>query len=145
MSYTPATAADLSAAFPEFDDVEPDVVDYWLARAILDVGSNWLERDRVHGQVLLTAHYLTLAGKGDTPEARAITDGSAEFRSMRVGSLSLERFDKRASTPILTTRYGREFAILARKNVGGPRVLNAAGIGALGDGDRSQSPTYGWG
>jgi hypothetical protein len=139
------TVAHLLQAFPEFYSADYPQAAYFLARAGQTVknraeyGSDW-QRARM----LLAAHLMTVGGIGDTPEASAIRDGSANFRSMKVGSLQLDRFDAAKDVAAVTsTRYGQEFALIARAVRGGARVLNMpAAIG--GDGDRSQSPVNPW-
>jgi hypothetical protein len=140
------TPANLIALFPEFGALSRDQLQYYLDRAGTFVGDGWSVTDAGHAQMLMAAHLLTLSGLGATPDALAIANGSGEFRSMSIGSLSLSRFDSfagKANMDLTSTRYGREFRALLRRNRGGPRVTGTLSIGG-GDGDRSQFPTYPW-
>jgi hypothetical protein len=126
MAYTPATAATLKAAFPRFDDVDDATVEYWIVRAQRSVDATWTEDDRQMGEMLLAAHLMTLNGLGTGVEATVAAQGMGDFKSVRSGSFSLDRGDAGNSASagtIESTSYGRQFAALARQNVGGPRVM----------------------
>lgn len=133
MAYTDATAADLKAAFPRFDAVADETVEFWLEQARRSVDTSWTEGDYAMGQMLLAAHYMTLEGYGTGGEAEAAASGSAEFKTIRSGALTLERFDHGAASAqgaIGSTSYGRRWKALAKVNRGGARTTPT---GALPD------------
>jgi hypothetical protein len=126
MAYTDATADDLKTAFPRFADVEDDTVTYWLTRARRHVDESWTEDDFAMGQMLMAAHLMTLNGLGTGAEAEMAAAGVSDFKSVRSGAFSFTRGDGHtgaASGSLGSTSYGRQFAALARLNVGGPRVM----------------------
>ena len=128
MAYIEATPALLRAAFPAFADETaiPDAtVQYWIEQAQRSVDASWLEDDRQMGEMLLAAHEMTLNGLGSGGEAEAAAEGLGEYRSIRSGSLSLERFDRgsgSAQGEIGSTSYGRRWLALAKRNRGGARL-----------------------
>lgn len=140
--YVEPTAANLICLHPEFATVAEPTLNAYLKRAAASVDTSWSETDFGHARMLLAAHLLTTNGLGSTAQAQAISDGSGEFRSMAIGQLRLERFDNKAasgaSSGFSTTRYGREFLTLLRRNKGGPRV---AGYSSAGD--RSAGDNFG--
>jgi hypothetical protein len=120
-----SASAALIAAFPRFADVPPASIEFWLTRAARAVDDSWAEDDRDIGQMLLAAHYLTLQGLGTGAEAEAGANGTGDYRSIRSGAITLERFDRAkngAQGELASTSYGRQWLALARANRGGPRV-----------------------
>ncbi len=138
MAYVVPTPADLKLQFPEFAAVPDSRVSFWLDRAARSVDESWPEEDFTYARMLLAAHFMTMSGLGTSAEATSVNDGSAQFRSMRIGSLSLERFGPGGSSggafQFSTTRYGREFRLLLRQVKGGPRVAGTLSL-SRGDGD----------
>lgn len=126
MAYTDATAAGLKAAFPRFAAVEDETVEFWLERARRHVDESWTEGDYAMGQMLMAAHLMTLNGLGTGTEAEMAAAGVSDFKSVRSGAFSFTRGDGASSAEsgaLGSTSYGRQFAALARINVGGPRVM----------------------
>lgn len=126
---TPATPAELQALFPAFAAVDTSAVQAWIDRAARVVTDAWIEADQKHGQMLLAAHYMTLNGLGSGAEASVAAQGMGGFKSMRSGSLSLDRGDAAARVHMGEygeTQYGRQFWPLLRANAGGPRLARAA-------------------
>lgn len=126
MAYTDATADDLKTAFPRFGAVADETVEFWLERARRSVDQTWTEGDYAMGQMLLACHLMTLQGLGTGAEAEAAAQGASDYKVIKSASITLERFDQggsgAASGELGSTGYGRQFAALARQNVGGPRV-----------------------
>jgi hypothetical protein len=143
MAYTDATADDLKAAFPRFAAVADETLEFWLERARRMVDQSWTEGDYTYAQSLLAAHYLTIEGLGTGTEAELNAQGMGDFESVRSGSFSFTRgkaaSDATASGTLGSTSYGRQFAALARANVGGPRVTDG---GVLPDSTLYPSPFY---
>lgn len=132
--YADASAADLKAAFPRFAAVADSTVESWLEQARRSVDQSWTQGDYAMGQMLLAAHYMTLEGLGTGAEAEAAAQGLGEFKTIRSGSLTLERFSgeggSSAAGTLGSTGYGRRWRALAKANRGGPRVT---GTGTLPD------------
>lgn len=127
MAYTDPSADDLQAAFPRFADVADETVEFWLERARRSVDESWTEGDYAYAQMLLAAHLMLLEGLGRGAEATAAANGMSEFKTIRDGTITLERFDKGASGgasgELGSTSYGRQWLALAKVNRGGPRVM----------------------
>lgn len=123
-----ATPAELKAMFPAFAAVQDDTAQAWLDRAARTVTTAWPEADRKHGEMLLAAHLMTLNGLGTGVEAEMAAQGMGSFKSMRSGSLSLDRGeagDTAHMGEFGATQYGRQFWPLLRANAGGPRVTRS--------------------
>ena len=116
MSYTAATASTLKARFPAFRGVEDGVIESALTRARRMVDSTWLSDDRAEGEMLHAAHELTMDGHGSGAEAQAGASGTLGFKSMKSGSLSLERFDSANGSLFDKTTYGKRFHALMKRN-----------------------------
>lgn len=132
------TPAGLKAAFPAFAAVANSVISMWLTRAARVVDDSWAEDDRAYAQALLAAHYMVEQGLGTGAEAEMAANGASGFKTMRSGSLTLERFDApsdAAGGGFSGTSYGRQFLPLLRANRGGPLIT---GAGTL------PSRCYGW-
>jgi hypothetical protein len=141
--YVEPTPANLIALYPEFSEVSPITMQANLDKAARSVDESWLEGDFGAGRMALAAHFMALSGLGTSPDAQAIKAGIGGFKSMRSGSLSLERSDRAANASAFdSTSYGQEFRRLLRVNKGGPRVTGTA-VASGADGDRSQTPTWG--
>lgn len=134
--YTPPTPNHLIALFPEFSTATPTQIAYYLTQAARQVDGSWTQGDFGYARMLLAAHLMTTAGVGSSAEAASVNDGSAQFKTVAIGSLRLERFDTggASASAFLTTRYGRAFRNLLRVNKGGPRVA-AGPPGGSGYGD----------
>jgi hypothetical protein len=123
---TPATPELLKETFPAFAAVANATVQYWLDRAARIVTDAWAEADQQHAHMLLAAHYLTSNGFGTGAEAEVAAQGMSGFKSMRSGSLSLDRGDTSgvaAMGEYGSTSYGRQFWPILQANRGGVRVL----------------------
>lgn len=130
-----ATPADLKALFPAFAAVANEAVQAWLDRAARIVTDAWPEADRKHGKMLLASHYMTVHGLGTGAEAAMAAAGASGFKSMRSGSLSLDRGDTSGTDRMGeygTTQYGRQFWPLLRIYAGGPRVTGTGTVDGCG-------------
>lgn len=130
MAYTDPTTDDLQAAFPRFAAVADPTVEFWLVRARRSVDSSWTEDDYQMGQMLLACHLMTLQGLGTGAEAEAAANGTGDYKTIRSGSLTLERFDRSSGSSstgaqgeLTSTTFGRQWLELAKQNRGGPRVM----------------------
>ncbi|WP_426163091.1 DUF4054 domain-containing protein [Sandarakinorhabdus sp. DWP1-3-1] len=110
-------------SFPAFAAVLGATIDFWLTRAARSVDDSWTEGDREYGRQLLAAHLMTEQGLGIGAEAEMAAAGAGGFKSMKSGSLSLDRGDTGVAAGAYGgTAYGRQFALLLRQNRGGARV-----------------------
>jgi hypothetical protein len=133
--YVSPTPANLLCVYAEFNTVSAPVIQSYLDGAARSGDETWTEGDFGTARMALAAHLMTLNGLGTSAEASAVADGSAQFRSMAIGSLRLERFDP-IKESLASTRYGRDFQSLLRRNRGGPRVTGTAGA-HFADGDKA--------
>ncbi len=123
--YAKPSPPDLIARYPAFAAVGVNAMQLWLTDAERMVDTSWLEGDYAVGLMSLAAHNMALAGLG----VAGATLGSlpAGLTRMKSGSLELTFADSVAAAQAGggydATRYGREFAILLRRNKGGPRVM----------------------
>lgn len=122
------TPGELVAAFPAFAAVDPLRIQFWIDRAARVVDESWTAQDFSFATMLHAAHDMVLNGLGSGAEAEAAASGAAAFRSLRSGSLALERFDP-AGGGYAATQYGRQLLPLLQRNRGGPRV--AGGVHGL--------------
>lgn len=132
MSYTPPTKAAFIEAFPSFTAVIDAAYDLWSGRAgrVIDGKEDCLGADADLAAMLLTAHYLTLQGFGTGAEAEMAAQGMGSFKSIKSGSLSLERGDTGSSSggEFASTSYGQQAWAMIAPCVSGPRVT---GTGSL--------------
>ncbi|WP_159975872.1 MULTISPECIES: DUF4054 domain-containing protein [unclassified Novosphingobium] len=127
MAYTPPTRTDFIAIYPLFADVTEPAYAHWSTEAVRRIGH--LEgclADGMNTAVMLAiAHLLTKAGIGTGTDAQMAAQGASGFKSMKSGSLSLERFDNAASSSggdWATTSYGIELWPMLGSCVAGPIV-----------------------
>lgn len=137
MVYEAPTVASFKARYPEFEPVDAGLLQLVLGDAIAQVGDTWLEMDRARAQMLLTAHFLTI--EGEPARSQAIASGGASggysgpITKRSVGDVSTEygaAANEAASSGGMaastagyeTTRYGRLFLDLMRKNFPAIRV-----------------------
>jgi hypothetical protein len=141
MAYTPPTLSTFTAAFPSFPAVEQATYDLWLAQAVLitEPLESCLATRIDMATMMLTAHYLTLAGIGTGAESEMAAQGMAGFKSIRSGSLSLERAESAKGTAAgeyAATSYGLRAWAMISPCVAGPRVAGtgypACGVGFNG-------------
>ncbi len=119
-----ATVEGFKAAFPHFNSLEEEVVEYRLVRGRREVDETWTEGDRDHGAYLYTAHLLTLEdvlSGGD----RALTPRALTGRSLGAASESYAAPAVGAGSSTLdSTVYGKMFEELLRQNQSGPLLVN---------------------
>jgi hypothetical protein len=122
--YTAPTEAQFLARFPRFADVDPGAIGIALTEAEGMVDETWAAADFAMGRMLWAAHVLTLDGLGTGAEAQAAAAGTAGFKVMKSGALSLERFEG-SKTGAASTSYGQRWLDMARRNRGGPVIAIA--------------------
>ena len=77
MQYVEPTSAKFKIRFPQFSIVSDELIEMYLEEAICEVGSNWPEKKRALGQMLLTAHNLTIEGEPNNTQATLSGEGIA--------------------------------------------------------------------
>lgn len=126
MAYSVPTVTDLVAKYPEFAQVPVSVVESYLSEAAtLDVDSSWIESTYAPAVKAKAAHEMALAGLGDTGEAAAqLAAGVTAIRSGNFQvSFSADAARRASDGGLQSTRYGREYRRLLRRNKAGPRVV----------------------
>ncbi len=135
MPYELPTPTDLKLRYGAFAQVEDATVQYWLTDAQRAVDTTWTEGDYAPALMAHAAHRMAEEGvAGISGGSGGIPAGVTRFRS---GSMDVA-FSEAAATQqaeggFASTRYGREYAALLRRNRGGPRVIGGgAAIGNCG-------------
>ena len=83
--------------------------------------NNWTEGDYARAIMLYAAHMITL-------DANASCEGGGQrvsSVSVGAGSVSVSFDTKQDVGSLASTKYGSEFSMLRRLNVGGPRTTGA--------------------
>lgn len=140
MAYTAPTAAELKAAFPAFDAVADETVEFWIVRANRSVDTSWTEGDYAFAIMLLACHLMTGAGLGTGTDAEIAAAGLSGVSRLKSGTLDVSFAGDGANSGDASgyggTAYGRQFAALLKQNRGGPRVIASERLtddwGALG-------------
>lgn len=137
MAYSPPTPAQMKARFPKFAAVDDSVLQQGLDEAARVVDETWPEDDFAMGRMLYAAHVLTLDGFGEGTEAQLNAEGVGDFQSIKLGTLSLSRFEKGAASKtgnafldgLNSTTYGQRFLAIAARFAGGPIVAGGCAGG----------------
>lgn len=126
MPYTPPDLATFQAAFPSFPAVTQPSYDLWLAQAVIvtEPQEACLAARMDMATMLLTAHFLTLAGVGTGAESEMAAQGMAGFKSIKSGTLSLDRGDGSSSSSGAygSTSFGQRAWAMISPCFAGPRV-----------------------
>jgi hypothetical protein len=132
MAYAAPSKATFVAAFPAFAAVTDDQYTFWsdAAARVTEPHLDCLGDSMDLATMLATAHYLTEAGIGTGVESEVAAQGMGGFKSIKSGSLSLQRGEGPGVSVGMwgSTGYGARFLALAGGCVSGPRV---AATGAL--------------
>ena len=133
MPYTPPDRADFIAIYPVFAAVTPEAYAYWSSEAMRRIGQfeDCLGDGMNNAVMLATAHLLTKAGIGTGADAKVNAKGMGGFKSIRSGSLSLERSESASTSEggdWSTTSYGVELWPSLRSCVAGPMVSSTGYI-----------------
>lgn len=127
MAYTPPDRTVFIGIYPAFAAVSSEAYAYWSTEAVRRIAH--LEACLADGMntaaMLAIAHLLTKAGIGTGTDAQMAAEGASGFKSIRSGSLSLERFDNsgdKAGGDWGTTSYGAELWPMLKACVAGPFV-----------------------
>lgn len=129
--YAKPTAAHLAARYPAFADVSPATINTWLTDSERYVDESWMEGDYAPALMARAAHSMALLGIGTSTGAGALPAGVTRFRSGAMDvTLSDAAATRAAAGDFGSTLYGREFAVMLRRNFGGPRVISAGVVAA---------------
>lgn len=147
MTYAPPDKATFLALFPSFAAVEAAAYAFWSDRAgrIIDPMQDCLGADTDLAAMLVTAHLLTLQGIGTGAEAEMAAQGASGFKSIKSGTITLERSDSTSATAMGeygATSYGVQVWPMLRACVSGPRVT---GTGTICGGYGYGGPLRPWG
>jgi hypothetical protein len=122
----PADPATLKTRYPAFAAVPDATVTYWLEDAARIVTPAW-GTDEEPAQLALAAHNMAVEGLGAAGGVVNLPAGVTSFRS---GGFSATFSDAAAAASAQggygSTRYGREFQVMLRRNVGGPFLAGVA-------------------
>lgn len=146
MPYTPPPKADFIAIFPTFAAVTDEQYAFWSEQATLvtEPIADCLGQRMDLATMLVTAHYLVLAGIGAGAESEIAAQGTSGFKRIKSGSLELERGDAdKASTmgEWGATSYGQRAWPMLSACLAGPRV---AGTGTVPYGVGYRSGPFPW-
>lgn len=137
MAYNAPTAADLKAKYPAFANVPDATVALYITDAGRLVDASWTDGDYATGIMLYAAHLMTLSGLGAGAEAQVNAQGLAGFKSIRSGSLSLERGSTSGADGVPSefagSQYGAQFFALLKRNKPAVAVANG-GAPSLSEG-----------
>jgi hypothetical protein len=130
----PADIATLRLRYPAFAAVADETIAYWLTDAARVVTADW-GVDEEPGLLALAAHSMAINGALAGAGGVSLPAGVTSFRS---GSFSATVSDAviaaQAKGGYASTVYGQEFAVMLRRNVGGPQLVGWTGCDAYTNG-----------
>ncbi|MGE7204912.1 DUF4054 domain-containing protein [Sphingomonas sp. NPDC019816] len=132
-----ATPADLKMRYPAFENVDDTRIQYWLTDADRYVTDAW-GADADPARLAYAAHKLVLSkapGIADDSDLAVlgIPTGVTKFKSASMDVQISEAASNRSlSSGWDATTYGEEFAVILRRNTGGPMLVGYV------------EPTCGW-
>lgn len=117
------TPSILKLRYPAFATVPDETIAYWLVDAARIVSAHWGE-DQEPATLALAAHNMATTPGVLSSGSSSIPAGVTRFRS---GSTDISFSDSAAAQSAeggyKSSAYGREFAIMLRRNVGGPMLV----------------------
>lgn len=125
------TPERLRLRYPAFAAVSDATITYWLTDAARIVTPDWGDEQEA-GALALAAHNMAttpgvVAGSADPMEAALAKVQASGVTSFRSGSFSANVSEAAVASQIAggyaSTVYGREFAIMLRRNTGGPMLV----------------------
>lgn len=126
--YEPAIAEFL-IRYPAFVSVSTATIAYWLKDVEKVVTDSWFADDISPARMALAAHNLALSGAGSSGGAVAALAnmGVESFKSASMSvSFNSETIARTGAGGYSSTRYGKDFQVYLRRNVGGPRLVGCA-------------------
>lgn len=126
MSFTPPTAAEVKARFPEFAAVADATIEAIIEEAASFVDDTWIEGDAPAAVMFYTAHELVMAGQGTSAAAKLSAIG--DFSRIKSGDLEVSRGTQSTVTgsgadgTLAQSRYGLKFLELRARSF--PAILS---------------------
>jgi hypothetical protein len=125
VTYVDPTASDLKARYPAFAGVDDATIGYWLTDAHRFVDTSWpIEDDYGPALIARAAHEMVeakVSGIAQDEVEELAGFGLTQFKS---GSFSASFSEAAAAQAteggLASTKYGREYLALLRRNKGGP-------------------------
>jgi len=121
----PDLVAALRIRYPAFRNVETATIAYWLKDADRFVNDGWGD-DADPARLAYAAHQMSLNGTpGIAAGATAqIPAGVTKFKSASMDvSISDAAANRSISGGWAATTFGQDFAVMLRRNTGGPRLV----------------------
>lgn len=138
MAYAAPAKTTFVAVFPAFSAVTDDQYAFWSGQAalIVDPIAGCLDARADLACMLISAHYLTLAGIGTGAESETAAQGMTGFKRIKSGTLELERGESSTSTESMgdwgATSYGQRVFPMLQVCLGGPRVTGTGSLPGCG-------------
>jgi hypothetical protein len=132
MVYIEPTPSDLKARCPAFAGVDDATIAYWLTDAHRFVDQSWMEQDYGPALIARAAHDMVeakVAGIAQDEVEELAGSGLTQFKSGSFSASFSEAAAAQAAEGGLgSTKYGREYLELLRRNKGG---LGVTGPGCV--------------
>lgn len=123
-----ATPADLKMRYPAFQNVDDSRIQYWLTDADRFVTDGW-GSDADPARLAYAAHKMVLSKAPGISDDRdlavlGIPTGVTKFKSASMDvQISESASNRSLSSGWDATTYGQEFAVMLRRNTGGPMLV----------------------
>jgi len=139
MAYAPPTKADFIEIYPLFAAVSDPAYAHWSTEAVRRIVQfeGCLGDGMAAAAMLATAHLLTKAGIGSGTEAEVAAQGASMYKSIRSGSITLDRFDAKTGADggdWSATSYGQELWPMLRACIGVGVLVSSSGFVEAGCG-----------
>lgn len=147
MAYIPPDHIVFVDLFPSFAAVSDEAYDFWSARAgrVVERMQDCLGDDMDLAAMLATAHYLCQNGLGTGAEAQMAAEGMGSFKSIKSGTLSLDRGEVSTDGGDWAgTSYGQRLWPMLKACVAGPRVTGTGCVVGGGGFNGLAGPLPGW-
>lgn len=119
MAYDAPTAADITARFPVFADVDPAVINAMIEEAARFLDEAWNEDDYPIAYRYLVAHMLVMEGALQSSGGPGVATGP--IQSEKLGDASVTYAQPGASSgafsEFMQTVYGRRYLEIMRRNL----------------------------
>lgn len=143
MAYIKPDPAYIKLRYPDFADVPNAVIQAYIDDCPVD--ESWLESDYTRAIALWVCHQLSINGIGGDDVAEMAASGVKSFSS---GKLAVSFAGDSSSGGDIggwdSSKYGAQFYLLMRQNVGGPRVVSGGGCVVSGYAKDLPTPPFGY-
>lgn len=150
MAYEALTPTQFKELKPQFAAVDDAVVQGYIDMAAIWVDTSWVESSYIPAWAALTCHLMTLTGLGTDAASQSNSNGTAQFQTIKSGTLTLTKFAKDSNQSdyqrwITSTPCGEFFYQLFMMNKRGPRVAVVSTGGCPSPYAKDwPGPVYGW-